>query len=204
METIKSIYIYGKSGHGSVVEEIALINGYENIIYVDDDIYKSNVLQYDKNLDKNIPFALGIGDNRIRQKIAKKLIQDGFNLATLIHPSAVISKNVNIKTGSVVMALCIVNANAKIGVGVILNSGCVIEHDCEIGDFAHISPNASLAGAVSIGKMTHVGIGSCVKECINIGEHCIIGAGSVVLKKVENHTICAGVPSKFIRKNKNE
>ena len=32
----KSIYIYGASGHGLVVADIARNNGYDNIIFIDD------------------------------------------------------------------------------------------------------------------------------------------------------------------------
>lgn len=200
----KSIYIYGKSGHGRVVEDIALANEYEKIIYIDDDIYKDDVLKYDKNLDKSIPFIVAIGDNEIRKKISIKLINDGFNLKTLIHPSSVISTSVTIEDGSVIMPQCVINANVKIGAGAILNSGCVIEHDCKLDIFVHVSPNATLAGGVEVGEMTQVGTGSSVKEYIKIGKNCIIGAGSVVVKDVENEIICAGVPTKKIRTNKNE
>lgn len=202
MEIINSIYIYGKSGHGSVVADIALANGYKNIIYIDDDKNKKNTIKYSKNLDKSIPFVIGIGSNKIRKKIAKKLLNDGFYLISLIHPTAYISTIAKIETGSVVMPFCIVNANASIGVGAILNSGCIIEHDCRLGDFVHVSPNASLSGDVCVGDLTHIGISSCIKQGIKIGKNCIVGAGSVVIRDIKNHTICAGVPAKMIRKLK--
>jgi UDP-N-acetylbacillosamine N-acetyltransferase len=33
---MKSIYIYGASGHGLVVSDIAMACGYDNIIFIDD------------------------------------------------------------------------------------------------------------------------------------------------------------------------
>ena len=33
---MKSIYIYGASGHGLVVADIAKVCGYDNIIFIDD------------------------------------------------------------------------------------------------------------------------------------------------------------------------
>lgn len=201
MEAIKSIYIYGKSGHGSVIEDIALANGYKNIIYIDDDLTKKDVLRYNKKLEKNTPFALGMGDNLMRKKIAYKLMNDGFYLTTLIHPSAIVSKSANIKNGSVVMPLCVINANAQIGVGVIVNSGSIIEHDCRLDNFVHVSPNASLAGGISVGELTHIGLNSSIKECIKIGKNSIIGAGSIVINNIEDNVVCVGNPAKTIRKN---
>ena len=36
----KSIYIYGASGHGLVVADVAKSCGYENIVFLDDDTSK--------------------------------------------------------------------------------------------------------------------------------------------------------------------
>lgn len=201
METIKTIYIYGKSGHGSVVRDIALANGFEKIIYIDDDESKLGVYRYDNKLNKDIQIALGIGDNKTRKAIALKIIEDGFKLATLIHPSAIISPLAKFESGTVVMPLCVINANVSIGKGCILNSSCVVEHDCKIKDFVHISPNASLAGNVEIGELTHVGIGSNIIEGIKIGKNNIIGASSAVINDIEDNLMYAGVPAKEKRKN---
>ena len=37
------IVIIGASGHGKVVADIAKLNGYQEIVFVDDDINKKNV-----------------------------------------------------------------------------------------------------------------------------------------------------------------
>ncbi len=90
--------------------------------------------------------ALGIGGNNARESIAKKVTEAGYSLATLIHPSAIISDSAVIKEGSVIMPLAVVNADALIGEGCIVNSGAIVEHDCILENYVHISPNATLAG----------------------------------------------------------
>ncbi len=194
---MKSIYIYGSSGHGLVVADIAKAYGFENIIFIDDgDNEYSTFEEIQKN--KNIPIAFGIGGNQVRAKLFDKVKNSGFEIATLIHPSAVISPSVTIGNGTVVMPNAVVNAKAIIGDGVILNSGCIVEHECVIEDFAHISPKAALAGAVKVGEFTHIGIGSNVIQGVMIGKHCVIGAGSVVIKSISDFKKAYGNPCREI------
>jgi len=196
MEKIK-LFIYGASGHGKVVADIAKDNGFKEIIFIDDGDNKYLTFENIKT-QNHIPIALGIGDNFIRNKIFKKLKRFNFNIITLIHSSAIISDNVTILDGSVVMPNVVINTNTKVGKGVILNTSCIIEHDNIIKDFVHISPNVALAGNVKVGKFTHIGIGSSVIQNIQIEKKCIIGAGSVVIKNITKNTKCAGVPAKKI------
>lgn len=197
---MKSIYIYGSSGHGLVVADIAKAYGFENIIFIDDgDNEYSTFEEIQKN--KNIPIAFGIGGNQVRAKLFDKVKNSGFEIATLIHPSAVISPSVTIGNGTVIMSNAVVNAKAIIGDGVILNSGCIVEHECVIEDFAHISPKAALAGAVKIGEFTHIGIGSNVIQGIKIGQNVIVGGGSMVIKDIDDNKKVAGVPAQVITSN---
>ncbi|MBN2722144.1 MAG: acetyltransferase [Campylobacterales bacterium] len=190
---MKRIYIYGASGHGLVVADIARACGYDEVVFVDDG---DNEFQSFEEIisNTNIPIAFGVGANKIRKKLFEKVERSGFKLATLIHPSSIVSQSATIGKGSVVMPLVIVNAKAQIGNGVILNSGCVIEHECSIGDFVHISPSVALAGNVSIGELTHIGIGSSVIQGISIGSSSIVGAGSVVVKNIKNNKKAYGNP----------
>ncbi len=194
---MKSIYIYGSSGHGLVVADIAKACGYEDVIFVDDgDNEYPTFEEIQKN--KNIPIAFGIGANSVRAKLFDKVKNYGFEIATLIHPSAVISPSAKIGVGTVVMPNVVVNAKAIVGDGVILNSGCIVEHECVIEDFVHISPNVALAGAVKVGKLTHIGIGSNVLQGRIIGKNVIVGGGSMVIRNIEDNQKVVGVPAKAI------
>ncbi|WP_263833684.1 acetyltransferase [Sulfurospirillum oryzae] len=190
---MKSIYIYGASGHGLVVADIAKANGYTNIIFIDDGDNAYQTFEEIKNKN-DIPLALGIGSNKIRKSIYKKAIQYGFDVITLVHPSAIISTSTKIDAGTVVMPNVVVNACSSIGKGVILNTACVIDHENIIEDFVHISPNVALAGNVIVNSNTHIGIGTSVIQGLIIGENCIIGAGSVVVKNIAKNYLAYGNP----------
>lgn len=194
---MKELYIYGASGHGLVIADIAKDNGFENISFIDDG---DNDFLCFEEIKKNIntPIIIAIGDNKVRKKLYEKVKKEGFSVTTLIHSSSVISSSVCIDEGTVVMPNVVINANAIIGKAVILNSSSVIEHECVIEDFVHISPNVALAGNVKIKKLTHIGIGSNVIQGIIIGNNTIIGTGSIVVKNIGDFKKAYGNPCREI------
>ena len=198
------LIIIGAGGHGKVIADNALKNGYTNICFVDDSA-SGNCMDFPiigkcedipSLNDGNTDFIIGIGNNFIRKKIAREY---DVNWVTLIHPTAQIAVNVSIAPGTVVMAGAVINVCATIGKHCIINTCAVVEHDNVIENYAHISPNVSLGGTVFVGKSTHIGIGASVCNNVNICKDCIIGAGGVVVKDITEKGIYVGVP---VRKTK--
>ena len=200
---MKQIYIYGASGHGLVVADIAKACGYTDIQFIDDGINNYTSFEEIKNTI-DAPIALGIGDNMIRHKIFNIVEKHGCTLQTLIHPSAIVSKSVQLGKGTVVMPLTVINANTTIGKATILNTASIVEHENSIGNFVHISPNVACAGNVKIGDFTHIGIGSCIIQGIHIGNSTVIGAGSIIVKNIESQKLAYGNPCKVKKDISNE
>ncbi len=197
----KSIYIYGASGHGLVVADIARTCGYDDVIFVDDGENDYPSFE-DIKRTSGIPVAFGIGSNSIRAKLFERVQNSGFEIVSLIHPSAIISSSVTIGKGTVIMPNVVVNAKATIGDGVILNTSCIVEHECVIENFVHISPKVALAGDVKVGKFTHIGIGSNVIQGIIIGKNVTVGGGSIVIRNIDDNQKVVGVPAQSITSNK--
>ena len=192
---MKSIAVYGASGHGKVVADIAMTNGYDEVIFIDDgDNTYLNFQEYIKLY--TYPIVLGIGDNSIRKVVYSKIKAEKLEVKTLVHERAIIANDVILNEGVVVMPGVIVNTGSTIGIGSILNTGSVIDHDCSIGDFVHIAPNSALAGDVSIKDMALIGIGSSIVQGKSIGENSVIGAGSVVISNIPDNVVSYGVPAK--------
>ncbi|ANE36338.1 UDP-4-amino-4,6-dideoxy-alpha-D-N-acetyl-D-glucosamine N-acetyltransferase [Campylobacter iguaniorum] len=190
---MKQIYIYGFSGHGQVVADVARSVGYDEIVFLDD----AGELKFSPDLPK-FDIFIAIGNCKIRQMLQEKVRSAGFNVVNLIHPSAVISSSVKLGRGIAIMPNAVINANALICDGVILNSGSVIEHDCVVGEFAHICPKVALAGNVKVGKRAWIGIGSCVIQGKSIGDDTLIGAGSVIVKDIASNAKAYGNPCKVV------
>lgn len=201
---MKKLVIIGASGHGKVIADIALKTGYEEIIFLDDDdsvktcagfpvVGNSEMISEYKDWD----FVVAIGNAGIRERLTDELA--GYSLATLIHPNAVIGREVEIGCGTVIMAGAVINSYTKIGRGCIINTCSSVDHDCNIGDFVHVAVGAHICGTVNVGSSTWIGAGSTVSNNIDICGNCIIGAGAVVIKNIEEAGTYVGVPAKKIR-----
>ncbi len=205
---MKRLVIIGASGHGKVIADIALLNGYDQVDFLDDNPDVKAVGEY-KVLgtssmalglaEKGYDFVVGIGNAVIRERIQMELEAVGCNIVTLIHPKAVVAYDAKIVEGTVVMAGAVINAGTVIGAGCIVNTCASIDHDCTIGDFSHVSVGAHTAGAVNIGKKCWIGIGAVVSNNISICDECIIGAGAVVVKDIEKAGTYVGVPAERIK-----
>lgn len=204
----KNLLILGAGGHGKVVADIALrMNRWQHIGFIDDNECietdmtlevigrPSDVLTYMDKAD----FVVAIGNNTIRENIQEKLESIGASIATLIHPSAIIGKDVSIGKGTVVMAGAVINCSTKIGKGCIINTSCSLDHDNLIEDYVHISPGSNLAGTVKVGRSSWIGIGSVISNNITICNSCIVGAGSVVIRCINESGTYVGVPVKKIK-----
>ncbi|MEX2514393.1 MAG: acetyltransferase [Cyclobacteriaceae bacterium] len=182
------MYIYGASGHGRVIIDL-LENGQGVQGIFDDDPGITEMLGHTvsgcipETFIFDHPLVLAIGDNATRKKLYQKYMGRA-QFATLIHPSAIISRRAHLEPGGVILERAIVKVNCRLGKQVIVNTGASIDHDCVIGDFAHIAPQATLCGGIQVGEGTLVGANSTVLPNLKIGAWCKIGAGSLVLSDV--------------------
>lgn len=198
------LIIIGAGGHGKVIADNALKNGYTDISFVDDNATGKclefpiigNSADIEHLNDGNTDFVIGVGNNATRKNISEKY---SVNWVTLIHPSAIIATHVSIGVGTVVMAGAIVNSATSIGSHCIINTGAIIEHDNAIGDYVHISPGAKLSGTVSVGESTWIGTGANVINGISVCANVIIGTGAVITKVIDSEGTYVGVPARKIR-----
>jgi len=209
----KTLIIIGAGGHGKVVADCAEnMNCYAEILFLDSHAKKVNkvgawpVVDTPENFlehqQSSVDFFVAIGDNKWRKYWLEKLIESKVNIATLIHPRAVVSCYTEIQQGTLVCANAVLNPFSKLGVGCIINTSASVDHDCIIYDFVHIAPGCHLAGTVTINTLSFIGIGSRVIPGITIGKNCIVGAGSVVINNFEDSIVTVGVPAKKIRNKK--
>ena len=118
--------------------------------------------------------------------------------ATVIHPSAIVSKKAKIGSGVVLMPLTLVSPDVIIGNHSQMYAQSFVGHDTEVGEMVFIANNASIGGRVKIKNSAHIGSNSSILERITIGEYSIIGLGSVVLANVGDYEKVVGNPAKII------
>lgn len=148
--------------------------------------------------EPDLPILPAIGSVQ-RMGIVRRLVGEGRQLATLIHPSAVISPSATIEPGCVVSPLVVVGAQARVGEGTVLNRGALIGHHTNLGRYSFVGPGANVAGKVVLGEQVHVGPGAVVRDRLRVGDRAVIGMGAVAVKDVPPDVTVVGVPATPLR-----
>ncbi len=209
----KKICIFGAGGFGRevlccLIDKIASTEfKIEEIacFMVGDEYYKNPTLmgievipqsQFNPSL---FNVVVAIGDPTLR-KIAIENMPKATTYTTIIHPTAVISKWVEIGEGSIITAGTIITCNIKIGKHAHLNLNTTIGHDCLIGDFFTTAPSTSISGKCNFGDCVYFGTNSSVRERVNICNNVTIGMGGVVVKDISEEGVYIGNPLRKLEK----
>lgn len=160
----KKLLILGAGGHGQVVYEIAVDCGYQQIEYLDDNsnlaIGKiSDMARFKETYEELI---VGIGNNHARKELIQRAKEVGFKVATLVHPTAYVSRSAVIEEGVVIEPKAIVNANTSIGSGTIISVGSIIDHDVMVSDCCHINSGAIVSAGAQISEYQKIEAGEVV------------------------------------------
>ncbi len=217
---MKKIVIFGSSGHARVVlAELLKLKNYKVLGFIDNTFNTGRVIDQRKNkkykilgdikylkkiYDKDIYGIIGVGSNFLRKKIANetnKIIKN-FKWSSVISKNSIISEDVKIDVGSLIISGSIINTGTKIGKHCIINTSSSIDHDNIFKDFSSTGPRTTTGGKVKLGLCSHIGIAATVKNNVTIHNHTVIGAKSLVLKNCEKNSIYFGSPAIKIRKRK--
>lgn len=211
---LDKIIVYGAGGHARVVVSAARQTGkFEVVCIVDPDgmgdpdemiqgcFVETGGPEVLERLRRDRAGAamVAFGDSQRRQRAFETLIDAGFHLPPLVHPSAIIDPTSEIGDGVQALALSHVGPSTIIGRGVILNTGCTVEHETTIGEFSTLSPSVSVAGRCTIGNHVFFGLGSNVADQLSVGQYTKVGAGAVVLESIPSHALAVGIPARVKR-----
>lgn len=199
----RALAIIGASGHGKVLADIAHKNGYQAVAFFDDNKEGSlaghpilgPVEEGIRGWDSDV--IVGIGNPDIRQDIQDQIAIE--QIATLIHPNAVVAEDAHIEPGTVVMAGAVINPGVRIGRGSIVNTCASIDHDCNLDEYVHVAVGAHLCGTVRIGPKAWIGAGSVISNNTSICQKCMIGVGAAVIHDIEVPGTYVGVPARRIK-----
>jgi sugar O-acyltransferase (sialic acid O-acetyltransferase NeuD family) len=136
---------------------------------------------------------------RNRRAVIEGLGVEEQRFATVIHPSASVSRNARIGRNVLIMAGVVVTSNAVIGDHVCILPNSVVHHDSVVGAWSLIGSNVTVAGAVQIGENCYVGSGSTLKNGLRLGDGCLVGLGSNVIASVATMTTVVGNPARLLR-----
>jgi sugar O-acyltransferase (sialic acid O-acetyltransferase NeuD family) len=207
----KEIIIIGCGGQGKVILDILKSQQKKVIGFIDDDNSKKGLKINGLEVLGNINYllenkitnnvAIAIGENKTRAKIFDILKLNNFDIIQAIHPSAIISKNVKLGKGIVIMPGAVLNTNVTIEDNVIINTKSSIDHDCIIKKHSQVQPGVTITGTVIVEEFATIGSGSTILPNLKIGRNSFVGAGAVVTRDIESDVVVVGIPAKKIKIN---
>ena len=209
---IKKIYIIGAGSYGEAIADLAEHCGYQVAGYYDDDESKKETMCMGSKVIGKIEiseekvqgklFAIAIGNNKIRESIAKKILDCGGLLPSLVHSTAVISKQVSIGTGCFVHSQSFLWTKVSVADFCIVSPQVVLAHHTEMLQSSFVSAGSNIGANIQIGQRAFIGIGSTLMTGISqIGSDSVVGAGSVVIENVDSGITVVGNPAKQIKKS---
>jgi sugar O-acyltransferase (sialic acid O-acetyltransferase NeuD family) len=131
---------------------------------------------------KNIHICIGNAD--AKRNVAKKLIELGFSIVSLIHPSAVVSSFASIGPGAYIGPLVNIGPYVTIGAYCQINNGSSIAHHSRLDECVMISDGCHIGGSVHIKSDVLLGISVSVNRDLIIGEAASVPTGERVLNSV--------------------
>ena len=171
---MKSLLILGAGGFGQMVKETAIALGYEKVMFLDDAAKDEDVIgmccDYVLKHEDYQEAVAAFGNNKTRLFWTDKLLEEGYEVSSIVHPSAIVSPSAVLEPGCFIMQRAVVNTHTKIERAALINSGAVVDHD-----------SCVCAGA-------HIGLGSVVKANCTIESGQKVEAGEVIFstrRKIE-------------------
>jgi sugar O-acyltransferase (sialic acid O-acetyltransferase NeuD family) len=206
------LLIAGAGGHGRVVADAAVSSGsFSDVAFVDDFLtgatteawrVAGTIADLGRLRESYDCFVAAFGNAELRLSTLSTAAKFGYELTTVVHPSAVVSQFTDIGPGTVVIGGAVINVGCKLDRGCIVNTGATVDHDCMLGEGVHICPGAHLAGNVKVGSRSWFGIGAVAKQGVSIGVGVTVGAGAVVIKDVPDGTTVVGNPAQPLNNKK--
>jgi sugar O-acyltransferase (sialic acid O-acetyltransferase NeuD family) len=214
---MKDIVLYGSGGMAlEVVQLIEDINEIEptwNILgYIDDirgDQGENNPVVNGyrilgtksavKDIDPSAYWVIAVSNPKAKRAIYDSLAEYNLKYATLVHPTAKISKNVTIGEGTIVNYGCIVSVSVVLESHIYLNMRTVVGHETVIKSFSTCLIDCIVAGNVLIGEGVLLGSNCVIKEKKTVGRNSKISMGSAVFFDVDENVIVMNRPPKSMK-----
>ncbi len=156
--------------------------------------------QQNKVAGEEYHFVCAIGDPDTKEQVVKKALELNYLPYTLVDPTVIIGRDVEIGLGSIICPEVILTCNITVKNHVIINQICSIGHDVVISDYCTINPLSAISGGVKIDEKVMIGTHSSILQYLEIGKGSIVAAGACVIAKVPENVLVAGVPAQIKKK----
>jgi len=216
---VKKVIIYGAGQLAAMVAEILSCRKDVQLVgFVDDDpnrvgqelagvkVLGDGLLLTKLRVEGISGAIVSIGNNRIRGRLANRLIEMGFELINAIDPTANVAGTARVGRGVIISSGVVVCTNSVLGDNVYVGPGAIVSHDVSVSDNVLLSVGTVLAGRTIVERGAFIGAGATIVTAqmgkgkrLTVGENAVVGAGAVVVKDVPANAVVVGVPARVVR-----
>ncbi len=173
--------------------------------YCDKPVYTFDALPAEFDKSKDCLFIAMEWDrlNATRRKLYERLKNEGYKLANIISPHAIIH-------GEIIGDNCWICDNVVIENDVIIHNNvfvktaATIHHLSIVEDHCFVGARSQMAGGVRIGEQTYIGIGAIIFNGVNVGKKCLIGGATYVKRHLPSFSTIKTKNDEFVIKQYGE
>ena len=128
------LLIVGAGQYGRLVRELAQLDGYEEIAFLDDAAPDAagTLTELERFANRGFHAIVALGNPAMRQALSRRLEELHFEMPTLIHPRAWVSPSATLAPGCVVEANAVVSTGAVVGSASFVCAGAVVNHNAVV------------------------------------------------------------------------
>lgn len=213
---MQKLAIFGTSGFAKELLDLAIDQGYQDIMFLEKQQGKQRTLLGFPVLPeslipsfKDTVYAIGIADPKVRKKI-----YDTYSYLTypnLVHSQASLGykiKNILEQSKGIVIAAGVrITNSCQFGDFIFVSFNSTIGHDCILDNYVSIMPGVNVSGCVHLQQGTYIGTNAAIlpgkdPDSLKIlGENSVIGAGAIVLDNTLPGKTYIGIPAKELNRD---
>ena len=158
-------------------------------------------------LPDQVELVMGIGYTEmgdLRKCFFERCKALGYSFTNFIHPSAIISPDVNLGEGNIILENVIIEPDVSIGNANLIFGGCQIGHGSSVKDYSTFASRVLLSSSDQIGDHCYFGDGSIVSPNVTLGDYVLLGTMTCANRNLESNAVLIQEKSKVVKGNKSK
>lgn len=164
---MKNLLIIGAGQFGMIAKEIAESTArFDEIAFLDDNnrIAVGRLCDHISLSNKFDCAVIAIGSAETRLELIDKLENAGYEIITLIHNKAYVSRSAKVGKGSIIEPMAVIHADVSVGTGCIISAGAVLNHNSTIEEGCHIDCGTIVGARALVKARTKTQYGAILTE----------------------------------------
>ena len=172
-----------KEIQGKEINGYQVLGGIDFLNYYEEDVY----------------IVSAIANCRTKKNIIEKLNNKNIRFANLIHPSAVVARDLKLGFDIIIQSNCVLTTNIRIGNHVGISPQCGLGHDCYIGDYCTLFWNVNIGGQVVVEEGCLLGTKTTIIQERRVGSWSIVGSNANIIRDIQDNCTAVGNPAEVIK-----